>query len=507
MQTSANTQKSFLYKKDSFIDRISYRLILFLVIFIPFEDFLLKFLPVSDRLYLYARFLSEAFIYILFAIVIAQRLIKRISFVKTPLDFPIFAFLGIVLMSAILNKAGIFASVTSIRPIIRYIVLFYLIVNINITLTRANTIIRYCIYVGTAQLIFGITQFISRGAINNFLRPRASETDIGGVTKNFVVLSGREIGSIYGAAGDTVLFATFMTLFLILILSKMYIANHQIIKYDKSYLVKSSSKKKNVLLSILILSTIIAIALSYVRVCLFAALIILIAYLLLEFYKRKRKQIGILLILLSLLIPIISINISFLNDLNGPEYVGNARRTEQTVVDNMTGIFTERYLKIARRQRLGALIDIPLTVIYNKPFLGYGPDQLLTIENLNNSPTSFLTKEWTKEGFKDVYWVALLAFYGIAGLSTTIWIFYRLHRWARIIYNRTQKKVIKEISLSVMVIILITAFLLFFNRTIEFRIYSIYFWLLPGLMFNLYREEKLTLSKKSYINNFYLLDK
>jgi hypothetical protein len=29
--------------------------------------------------------------------------------------------------------------------------------------------------------------------------------------------------------------------------------------------------------------------------------------------------------------------------------------------------------------------------------LGYGLDELLTIENLNNSPTSFLTKEWKNE--------------------------------------------------------------------------------------------------------------
>ena len=490
MLLPTNIPNNFLYKKDSFIDRISYKLILFLVVFIPCEDFVLKFLPVSDRLYFYARFLSEIFIYILFATVIGQKLIKKIPFFKTPLDLPIFIFLGIVLMSTIVNKVNIFESILSIRPIVRYIILFYLIVNINITLTRANTIIRYCIYIGTAQLTIGFIQFLSRGAIDNFLKPRSSETDIGGVTKHYALLSGREIGSIYGTAGDTVLFATFMTLFLILILSKMYIANHQITKYDKSYLVKSSSKKKNVIFSILILGTIIAIALSYVRICFFSALIIVIAYSLLKFYKKKKKYIGILLLLFSLLIPIVSININFFNDFNGPQYAGNDRKIQQSVIDNVTGIFTERYINIARKQRLGALTGIPLTVIYNKPFLGYGPDQLLTIENLNNSPTSFLTKEWTQQGFKDVYWVAILAFYGIAGLSTMIWIFYRLHRWARIIYNRTQKKVIKEISLSVMVIILITAFLLFFNRTIEFRIYSIYFWLLPGLMFNLYSEEK-----------------
>ncbi len=494
MLSSTNTQNNLLPKKGFFLDRLSYWLILFLVVFIPFEDFILKFLPVSDRLYFYARFLSELFIYILFAIIIVQKLIKGISFFKTPLDLPIVIFFGIALMSAIVNKANVFESITSIRPVIRYIILFYLIVNINITLTRANTIIRYFIYVGTAQLTIGIVQFLSRGAIDNFLKPRSSEIDIGGVTKDYALLSGREIGSIYGTTGDTVLFATFMTLFLILIISKMYIANHQVIKYDKAYLVKSSSKKTNVMLSILILGTIIAIALSYVRICFISAVMIVLAYSLLKFYKRKKKRIGMILILISLLIPIISININFFKDFGGPQYAGNDRQIQQSVVDNITGVFTEKYISIAKKQRLGALTGIPLTVIYNKPFLGYGPDQLLTIENLNNSPTSFLTKVWTKEGFKDVYWVAIMAFYGVAGLSTMIWTFYRLYRWAKIIYIRTQKKVIKEISLSVLAITLVTVFLLFFNRTIEFRIYSLYFWLFPGLMFNLYSQEKLTSS-------------
>ena len=496
MLSSTNTQKNFLYKKYSFIDRLSYWLILFLVVFTPFEDFLLKFLPVSDRLYFYARFLSELFIYILFATVVIQKLIKRMSFFRTPLDLPIVIFLGIVLISTIVNKANVFESIISIRPVIRYIILFYLIVNINITLTRANTIIRYFIYAGTAQLTIGIVQFLSRGAINDFLKPRSSEMDIAGITKDYALLSGREIGSIYGTTGDTVLFATFMTLFLILITSKMYIANYQVKKYDKSHLMKVSNKKKNVLSSILIFGTIIAIGLSYVRVCLLAALIIVIAYLLLKFYKRKQKRIGIILILISLLIPIISININFFSDFHGLQYVGNARQTEQSVFDNMTGIFTAKYIDIARKQRLGALIDIPLTVIYNKPFLGYGPDELLTIENLNNSPTSFLTKVWTKEGFKDVYWVSVMAFYGVAGLSTMIWIFYRLYRWAKIIYIRTQEKVIKEISLSVLAITLTTILLLFFNRTIEFRIHSLYFWSFPALMFNLYSQEKLISSKE-----------
>ncbi|WP_319420613.1 hypothetical protein [Pleurocapsa sp. FMAR1] len=486
--------KNNLSKENNLVDSAMYPLLLFLVVLTPFEDFILKFLPVSDRLYFYARFLSEGLIYAVFAIVFIRKLIKGVSFSRTPLDFPIIIFSEIVLMSIIVNNAGVFESIVSVRPFIRYIFLFYLIVNINITLIQAGTIVRYFFYTGVAQLITGIVQFISRGAIDSFLQPRASDIDIGGVTKDFAVLSGREIGSIYGAAGDTILFASFITLFLIITVSKMYIANPKIIKHNGSHLEKINSKKENIILGIIIVATVIAIGLTYVRACLFIALIVLTAYSLLKFYNRKR--IGIIVMIISLLLLIASISINFFGDFHSPKYIGNARQTQQSVIDNMTGIFSEDYIKVARQQRLGALTDIPSTVIYNKPFLGYGPNELLTIENLNNSPTSFLTKEWTQEGFKDVYWVSIMAFYGIAGLFTVAWMFYRLYKWSKIIYFRTQKTVIKEISLCVLTITLTTTFLLFFNRTIEFRIYGLYFWLFPGLMFNLYSKEKLTTSKE-----------
>jgi hypothetical protein len=130
------------------------------------------------------------------------------------------------------------------------------------------------------------------------------------------------------------------------------------------------------------------------------------------------------------------------------------------------------------------------TVIFNKPFLGYGADQISAIDRLNASKISFLTKVWTTEGFKDVYWVAILVFYGLSGLISMVWMFWRLYYCSRMIYKVSNEQITKEISLSVNYIIIVTSFLLFFNRTIEFRIYGFYFWFLSGLMFSLYLQEK-----------------
>lgn len=486
---------AILDQSKNFINQKIYWFILFLVIFIPFEDFVLKFLPVSDAIYFYTRFLSEILVYGAFILVTIQKIFNGEQLFRTPLDPPIFLFLQIALISAIANGSGFFESIVNVRPVFRYIVLFYIVVNIKISISQANKILKYTIYTGVAQLGIGLIQFLSRGAIDEILQPRSTNVAIGGATKSFVLLSGREIGSVYGATGDTILFASFTILFLILILSKMYVANHQVFGTSKLHSQPTFTKRNNIIFSILIAITIILTSYTYARACLFVALIILLGYSLLKFYKRKR--IAIFILILSLIIPLLSFGFESFAEFRKQDYSDNARKEQQSVVDNVAGIFTENYIKTARQQRLGAIVDIPLTVIYNKPFLGYGPDQLKTIDSINRDGTDFLTRKWEKQAFNDVYWSAQIAYYGFFGLSALIWLFYRLQKWARIIYSKTRCKIIKELSLSVIAITFTTMVLLFFNQFIEFRIYGLYFWLFPALILNLYHQEKLGLRQRS----------
>ena len=61
----------------------------------------------------------------------------------------------------------------------------------------------------------------------------------------------------------------------------------------------------------------------------------------------------------------------------------------------------------------------------------------LPIEGLNMSKRSFLLKVLSKSGFKDVYWVAILCFYGVLGLGFFALIFYQLFRAALNLYKRS----------------------------------------------------------------------
>ncbi len=470
-------------------------LLLFLATITSFEDIILKFLPVPGNFYFYSRFLSEISIYIAFMLVVVNKLFKRIPLSRTPLDLPIFFFIGAAIISIIVNNSPIFGSIVNLRPLLRFVLLFYLIVNLKITINQASRISRAITWAGMLQVTLGILQYLSRGALDNLLLPRATDTEIGGVSKTYILLkTGREVGSIYGAAGDTVIYSVFLVLIFILFISKEHTIFFKKDQQSTALIDNKNTYKKKLskifkLIHIIALFT--AIVLTYVRSSLLVVLIIGIRHSARAFGRVKTF---IILFVAMVLVIIVFTAIP-------PEFISETKTAQRSVFSDITGIFTPEYINIAKKQRLGALIGIVPTVIFNKPILGYGADQISAIDGLNTSKISFLTKAWTEEGFKDVYWVAIFAFYGLAGLISIVWIFWRLYYSARMIYKYSNEQITKELSLSVSYVVISTSFLLFLNRTIEFRIYGFYFWLLSGLMFNLYIQERNNITSIQSNNN------
>ena len=428
----------------------------FLTGYFAFEEFVLKFLPVSDAVYSYLRFLGEILIYAAFGRLIFHKLYKGIPFVKTPIDLPVIGFYIVVFLSMVINRSPLIGSLYNIRPFARYIVLFYLIVNSPLSKQRITTLLRIILGIGIVQIGIGLIQWLGGPTLYDLFLPRASTLEVAGFTKEYRLLEiGREIGSIYGTLGDTVIYGVFMIVILVIFLSRI-----KRLEYLN-------------LLGIAIL--LMFIARSYSRAATFSALLACVVWYFFQYGWKKTLRIS----LISLLI--FSVVLAILNPFE-LDYV-NPRKAKVGLVGNVTGVFSGSYVKVAQKQRLGALIGNVPTVLANKPLLGYGADQNTTIEKLNKSKRSFLLKILSKKGFKDVYWVAILCFYGVLGLGLFMFIFYRLFMASLKLYKRTLSKFTKEIAMVVLCLVVVTMFLLFFNRTLEFRGYGFYFWMCAGLMF------------------------
>ena len=445
-------------------------MIYFLTGYVAFEEFILKFLPVSDTVYSYLRFCGEILIYIAFGKLVIHKLHRGIPFVKTAIDLPVIGFYSVVLLSIFINRSPLIGSLYNIRPFARYIVLFYLIANSALSEKRITTLLRIILVVGIFQLVAGLVQWAGGPAAFDFFLPRETTLTIGGFTKEYRLLElGREIGSVYGTLGDTVIYGVFMILVLIVYLSRI-----RRLEYLN-------------LLGAAILF--FFIARSYSRAATFSALLAGGAWFYFHYGWKKTLRLGLAVVL------IFGVLLVMVNPFN-LEYI-NPRKAKVGMVGNVTGVFSGSYVRVAQKQRLGALIGNVPTVLVNKPFLGYGADQNTTIEKLNMSKRSFLLKVLSKNGFKDVYWVAILCFYGILGLGFFALIFYQLFRAALRLYKRSinpssavgtglvpdRSGVTQRIAIIMLCLVAVTVFLLFFNRTLEFRGYGFYFWLCAGLMF------------------------
>lgn len=431
-------------------------IIYFLTGYFAFEEFVLKFLPVSDTVYSYFRFLGEIFIYVAFGKLVLNKLYKGIPFVKTPLDFPIIGFYIVVFLSVVINRSPLIGSLYNIRPLARYIVLFYLIVNSPLSKQRIDTLIRIILCIGVVQIGIGMIQWFGGPTLYDMFLPRETTLVVAGFTKEFRLLEiGREIGSIYGTLGDTVIYGVFMIVVLVIFLSRI--------------------KRLEYLNLLAIGILLICIARSYSRAATFSALLACVVWYFFQYGWKKTVRLSLAFLL------IFGMLLAIVNPFE-LEYV-NPRKARVGLVGNVTGVFSGSYVKVAQKQRLGAILGNVPTVLANKPVFGYGADQNTTIDRLNKSKRSFLFKVLSKEGFKDVYWVAILCFYGVLGLGSFAFIFYRLFIASFRLYKRAANRMTKEMALVMLCLVVVTVFLLFFNRTLEFRGYGFYFWMCAGIMF------------------------
>lgn len=472
--------------------------IYFLTGYVAFEEFVLKLLPVSDATYSYLRFLGEMLIYVAFGRLVIHKLYRGIPFVKTAIDLPVIGFYIVVLLSMLVNRSPLIGSLYNIRPFARYVVLFYLVANSTLSERRIATLLRIILGVGITQLAAGIIQWVGGTDAFDFFLPRESTLEVGGFTKEYRLLElGREIGSIYGTLGDTVIYGMFMIIILVIYLSRV---------------------KRLEYLNLLGAAVLFfCIARSYSRAATFSALLACGAWYYFHYGWKKTLRLALTMAL------VFGLLLAVVNPFN-LEYI-NPRKAKVGLVGNVTGVFSGSYVRVAQKQRLGALIGNVPTVLVNKPILGYGADQNSTIEKLNISKRSFLLKVLSKSGFKDVYWVAILCFYGILGLAFFALIFYRLFRAALSLYKQSGgrefqiltlhlkgqtkpnkieiaqdlrlqnashelgidkkpvSRVTQQIAIVMLCLVAVTVFLLFFNRALEFRGYGFYFWLCAGLMF------------------------
>lgn len=444
--------------------------VFFLVAYMPFEEIILKYAPIPDRMFVYSRFFSESLIFITFLLLLFRKIIRGEKLRRTPVDAYLVAFLIVIVLTMLVNRPPLVGSLVNLRVLFRYIVLFYLVVNLEFNEVQIEKILDIILLIGVVQLSIGALQLLIGSRINPFFMPRAAEIELGGYSREFILVSrGREIGSIFGTLGDTL----FLSLYLSIVLG-VYLAQTERVRFRQ-------------VIFILLLFT--GINFTFTRAVVFGFFLTLFIFYRMRFGRNRAAAVVFVASLLGLTGLIVLLNSSFIRR----EFISPLRE-RQSLLQNLTGIFTVDYFNIAQRQRLGTLTGIPPIVLSDSPLLGYGPDEMTTIERLNTNLPKFdlpffKRESFSTKGFEDVYWVALLAYYGILGLGTIILLFIRFYLSFLDIYKKTNKPGIRRLAVAASCIVVLGVYLLFFYRVLEFRSFSFYFWLIPAMLYNQYSIE------------------
>ena len=433
---------------------------------VPLESFIIALCADTslfpDKLLFAGQFVIEAAIDLALVTLILSCVVTGRGLRRTPLDLPLLILLALVALSIAVNHAPLIGSLMNLRSALRYVAVFYLVTQAGLTRRQVAAILYVILIGGVIQVTVGAMQWLVGYDLKIHMLPYTSDIHIAGKARHFALVErGREIGSLFGTLGDTLYFG----LFLVVVLA---VAVTHIRKWRAWHALDLAA-------------LCLAIAYSYSRAAVLAAGLTLAAFAAARLGVRRVAAVACLLTALGLA----SIGASMVLETDTGAYQ-HPRLGRHSITANMTNIFSADYLERAKRQRLGAVLGVAPTALFNAPVLGFGPNQAHAIVGLNQAKQTRLYKTMSREGFEDVYWVAMLCYLGILGTLAVFWMGMRL-AWssasiARLGITRGDP-VLRWAGLASLCIIAQAAWLMLFNRVPEVRTFSFYLWLLPALAF------------------------
>jgi hypothetical protein len=423
------------------------RVVLFLAFFLPFEEFVLKFMPVSDELYSFLRYGSEILLFMTLIALIIKKIVEKKHFVKTAVDLPVLIFVGITFLSGLLNQTPLLEIVLFIRILLRYYVLYFLLVNIELDEKFTRKLIYGLVIIASLQFFIGLAQVLIGGPVNNLLMPRASTLKVGSYSKEWLLLQGlREKGYLFfGTFGDTVNLGLFIFVIFIMMLGIYFIWKKPIKKiwlfFVLSFFTLLFTYSVGLIVTLFVSLLFITIIKRKWTLMVSSSLIVLLFFLILTFYPAEFAEVA-------------------------------TSHYAVSPFKNVSATFSTTFLESTRQNRLFTLFEVPKIILSQSPLFGFGPAWYLIKDRISSY--------W----LGDVYWAQMLGQVGLFGLLFFLWIIWRFYKVGFNVYKNSNDLLKKGIALGFLGVIVGVFFYDFIGAALETRPLAFYFWLFAGLIEN-----------------------
>jgi hypothetical protein len=435
-----------------------------LAVYLPFESVILKFIP--DDVYVFARYGSEALIYLIALVVLVRIFSGKNRYRQTPFDLPFALFVLVLLASALVNLVSPTVAILGLRQILRFMLVFFLVVQI----APSKTFIKKLTWVMFAIVIFqsllGILQAIIGEPLDQFLLPSESRT-YGSLTLTSGVEQFWDPGSrVFSTLGRYDRLGNFLYLFLL---------------FSTAILFTKKLYQKHPWILWLFVIGVPALVLTYSRSSWFA---FLLGFLFIGLFIKKDRRVlagfGALVLFLTLVLAGSGLNVSLITETPG-----------QTLSERFFESFS---LARWRGEYYGLgrtfwFVHAPLNVVAASPILGWGPGQFgggavaalhntTVYENLGLPFGVFGT-----EGAIDNNWFSLWGESGTLGIVFYLWLYIGLFAYALKVARTHKDPFVQALALGVCAMLIGVAFNAFTSSVLEIRTSAFYLWLYAGFLY------------------------
>ena len=441
--------------------QIAFWFISAIAIYTPFEDLVVGWLPIPQVARYGVRFIPEIILYSLLARLVYQKISSGEKIRKTPLDILIIAFVISSFISIIVNQASVPGSIANLRTNWRYLSVYYLLVNLEISQQQFASIIKKIIAIGVIQSVITFFQF--------FL-PASVKVAISGGYCDKAIVKRATCGTFY----DSAILSGFMLIIIAFIFGDIYIKSanllpekSQLINLFLAYFATFASKKRAALLVALIIPLIV-------------------------FFGLKRfKNIAIITWVSLLLIFFVSF-VSSLNNIHTNSAITTSTTVSEStdVATYFSSIFSKEYWQHNWKSSRGWMIsNTTNALIKSGSWFGFGPE----LGSVKEAITTYLAEPEDQARlqrnlyvFDDPYWFAVMAYFGLVGLSLYWLVLWRLYQVAKFVLFASISQQERTIVLIAQTLVIVAFFYSFVERLFRLRPFSFYFWLICGLLVNIY---------------------
>mgnify|MGYP006924542314 CR=1 FL=1 len=423
-----------------------------------FQEQFLKYMPVSLDVYHYLRQLPDVLVVLGLIVALKSSSVRNSigssSHLKTItvllIVFLVYSFIVSLVASP---PANLLFELLNIKALLRYSLLIFIIRSFEYTERDLSSFVNFIYVLFFIQICIGLFQLLGGIQVRDILASRHMLDGFVGAAQGNSRSNFKDVNHLVGTMGDNISYGYFIILCVAVYLSrdkKLDVFAWFVVATAAGLLFYSGSRAVLILLPVLVLYK-------------------------LSLKNQSVNSFKLILVSAIFVFPLVV----------GVVILGRQLGGENNLAFGF--IFTSDYFYVAMNQRLGIVLDLlPKVIVDANLLLGFGPDKY----NFSDyAATAYRYANPILVGYlphilEDVYWVAVLIYYGPIGLLIWISVLIVIIRRSLLVSTKSSSEVERRLARIVLMFCVIAIAGGFVNPVFEIRSFSIFFWLFTGLIFS-----------------------